>query len=222
MAAMEQVQMVMPSPTKLFTQGVTLIIVLSIAGFLLSTFAGDLAINFFALNPQNVLHGRIWQLVTYPFIHVFPMNLIFDSLMILFLGSAIERGWRTGSFLLLWVVVSVCCGLIWIVVSLLSGRNLVGMGAAGCAYGIIGTLGLLFRGQKFFVFFGVIEGQYLAMILLAIGVILGITAPINLIWVSGAAVAYLYIKLCWRTAEVKRSGTVSTVRKKLGSFVDID
>ena len=99
---------------------------------------------------------------------------------------------------------------------------LVGMGAAGCAYGIIGTLGLLFRGQKFFVFFGVIEGQYLAMILLAIGVILSITAPINLIWVSGAAVAYLYIKLCWRTAEVKRSGTVSTVRKKLGSFVDID
>ena len=175
MAAIEQVQMVMPSPIKLFTRGVTILIVLSIGGFLLSTFAGELAINFFALNPQNVLHGRIWQLVTYPFIHAFPMNLIFDGLVILFLGSAIERGWRTSSFLLLWVVVSVCCGLIWVAVSLLGGRNLVGMGAAGCAYGIIGTLGLLFRGQRFFVFFGVIGGRYLAMILLAIGVIMSIT-----------------------------------------------
>ncbi len=222
MSAMENMQMVMPSPAKLFTRGVTFLIVLSIGGFLLSNFAADFAINFFALGPRNVLHGRIWQLLTYPFIQFCPRNLIFDGLVVLFLGSAIERQWRTASFLLLWLVVSVGCGLIWIVASLLSGSNFVGFGAAGCAYGIIGTLGLLFRGTRFFIFFGAVEAQYLALVLLAIGVIMSISPPINLIWISGAAVAYLYIKLRWRITELQRSGTISTVRKKPQSFVDVD
>ena len=37
-----QTQMTFPSPTKLFTPGVTAIIILLIAGMLLSLFAGDL------------------------------------------------------------------------------------------------------------------------------------------------------------------------------------
>lgn len=217
-----QTQMTFPSPTKLFTPGVTAIIVLLIAGMLLSMFAPGFRTSFLAISAQNVLHGRIWQLVTYPFVSGSLMNLIFSGLMVLFLGSAIEREWRTASFVLLWLVISVGCGLLWVIVNLLVGRDFIGMGASGCTYGLIATLGLLFRGRRFSIFFATIEARYMVLIMIAIGILMNIATPINLIWVSGALVAYAYIKLRWRMASQSHRSIASVEQRRSGSFVDVD
>ncbi len=216
-----QTQVTFPSPKKLFTPGVITILVLLIAGILLSTFAAGIATDFFALSAQNVLHGRIWQLVTYPFVSGSPMNLIFSGLMVLMLGSAIEREWRTASFLLLWLVISSTCGLLWVIVNLLTGNNFIGMGASGCTYGLIATMGLLYRGRRFFMFVSV-ESRHMVLILMAIGVLMNIATPINLVWICGAVVAYVYIKLRWSMAS-KSSRDVSPVeQRRSNGFVDID
>jgi membrane associated rhomboid family serine protease len=218
----QQTQITFPSPTKLFTPGVTTIIILLIAGFLLSTFAGGFAIDFFALSAKNVLHGRIWQILTYPFVSNSPFNLIFSSLMVLFIGSIIEREWRTTSFLLLWLVISTGCGVLWMIVNIFFGKNFIGMGAAGCTYGLLATMGLLLRGRRFFMFFATIESRYLVLILIAIGILMNIATPINLIWISGALIAYLYIKLRWRMAS-QSSRTIQTIeQRRTDGFVDID
>jgi len=217
-----QTQITFPSPTKLFTPGVTAIIVLLIAGMLLSTFAPGFRTRFLALSAQNVLHGRIWQLVTYPFASGSPMNLIFSGLMVLFAGSAVEREWRTKSFILLWLVVSVGCGLLWVIVNLLVGRNFIGMGASGCTYGLIATMGLLFRGRRFFMFIATIEARYLVLILIAIGILMNIATPINLVWISGALVAYVYIKLRWRMASQSHRSIPSVEQRRPSDFVDVD
>lgn len=218
----EQPQVTFPSPTKLFTPGVTSIIALLIAGLLLYAFAPGFAANFLAISAQNVLHGRIWQLVTYPFINDSPTNLVFSGLMVLFVGSVIEREWRTASFLLLWVVVSVGCGLLWIVVNLLTGNNFIGMGASGCAYGLLTTMGLLFRGKRFFMFFTTVESQHLVLILIAVGILMSLTQPIILIWISGALVAYIYVKLRWNMFSKSYIHRPSAGQKRPGNFVDID
>lgn len=217
-----QTQVTFTSPTKLFTPGVIALIILLIVGILLSSFARDFTKGFVALSAQNVLRGRIWQLVTYPFVSGSPTNLVFSSLMVLFVGSAIERQWKTTSFLMLWLVISVGCGLLWIVINLLTKNNFVGMGASGCTYGLITTMGLLFRGRKFFIFFATIDSLYLVLIFIAIGILMNIATPINLIWISGALVAYVYIKLRWRMASKKHTGTSSVNQKSSGSFVEID
>ncbi len=217
-----QTQMTFPSPTKLFTPGVTAIIVLLIAGMLLSMFAPGFTASFLAISAQNVLHGRIWQLVTYPFVSGSPLNLIFSGLMVLFAGSAIEREWRTNSFILLWLVVSVGCGLLWVIVNLLVGRDFIGMGASGCTYGLIATMGLLFRGRRFFVLIATIGVRFLVLILIAIGILMNIAMPINLVWVSGALVAYIYIKLRWRMASQSHRSIPSVERRRPGDFVDVD
>ena len=217
-----QTQMTFPSPTKLFTPGVTAIIVLLIAGMLLSMFAPGFTASFLAISAQNVLHGRIWQLVTYPFASGSPMNLIFGGLMVLFAGSAVEREWRTNSFILLWLVVSVGCGLLWVIVNLLVGRDFIGMGASGCTYGLIATMGLLFRGRRFFMLIATIGVRFLVLILIAIGILMNIAMPINLVWVSGALVAYIYIKLRWRMASQSHRSIPSVERRRPGDFVDVD
>ena len=217
-----QTQMTFPSPTKLFTPGVTAIIVLLIVGMLLSMFAPGFTASFLAISAQNVLHGRIWQLVTYPFVSGSPLNLIFSGLMVLFAGSAIEREWRTNSFILLWLVVSVGCGLLWVIVNLLVGRDFIGMGASGCTYGLIATMGLLFRGMRFFVLIATVGVRFLVLILIAIGILMNIATPINLVWISGALIAYAYIKLLWRMASQSQRDIPLVEQRRTSDFVDVD
>lgn len=217
-----QTQMAFPSPTRLFTRGVTTILVLLIAGILLSTFAPRFTTGFLAVSAHNVLHGRIWQLVTYPFVSGSSMNLVFSGLMVLFVGSAIEREWKTASFLLLWMIISVVCGLLWVVVNLVTGNDFIGMGASACTYGLITTMGLIFRGRRFFIFFATVESRYLVLILIAIGILMNIATPINLVWISGALVAYVYIKLRWSMASKGHRTIPSAEQRRSNGFVDVD
>jgi membrane associated rhomboid family serine protease len=217
-----QMQTVFPPPAKLFTPAVTAILVLLIAGILLSAFAFHFAADFIGLSAKNVLGGRIWQLVTYPFASCSTINSIFSGLVVLFVGSMIEARWRTISFLLLWLVITVVCGLIWVGVNLLTGNNYIGMGASSCSYGLIATMGLLFRDRKFFVLFGAIESRYLVLILIAAGILMNIATPINLIYILGAPVAYLYVKLCFKIT-LKGGKIINPLEQRRGrGFVDID
>ena len=218
----QQIQMAFPSPAKLFTPGVITILILLLAGLLFSIFAPGFTTAFLALTPSSVLHGRIWQLVTYPFISGSPINLIFTGLMVLFVGSCIEREWKTSSFLLLWLVISAVTGLLWVIVNFITGNNFVGIGASACSYGLIAAMGLLFRGRRFFVFFAAVEARILVLILIGAGILMNITAPMNLIWMTGALVSYGYIKLLWRMGRESSRDVSSVTRQRASGFVDID
>ena len=81
-----QTQMTFPSPRRLFTPGVITILILLIAGILLSTFVPSFTTDFLAVSARNVLHGRIWQLVTYPFVSgsLSGVNYNFPSTTVIF------------------------------------------------------------------------------------------------------------------------------------------
>lgn len=217
----QQTRMVFPSPAKLFTPGVIIILVLLIVGIFVSAFARYFAMDMLALNPESVLHGKLWQLVTYPFVNCSTMGVIISGLMTLMMGSAIERQWGTTSFLLLWLVVSSACGLLWVVINLITGNDFIGMGASGCTYGLIATMGMLYRGRKVFVFVSV-DIKIVIIIIMVIGVLLNITTPINLIWLLGALVAYGYIKLRWAMAAKSRGHVSSKQQRRATGFIDID
>lgn len=214
-------QMVMPSPSKLFTPAVTTIIALLIAGFALATYFPGFTVRYLGLSSQGVFSGKLWQVITYSLINPCASALIFNGIMVLFIGSSIERVWRTRSFVLLWVVVSVVCAVLWMLVSLVLGQNMVGMGSAACGYGLIAAFGILNYRKRVFTLLCTIEAQYLAMIFIGIGIVISIASPFNLIWVSGALVAYLYIK--WTLRRRTGTKTVDSFSRGGGSgFVDID
>ncbi len=221
MSDTQQTQIVFSSPTRLFTPIITAIVALMIIGFALVHYATGFTIGNLALVAQNFLHGKFWELVTYSLVNSCPWNLIFNGLVVLFMGSAIEREWGAKSFILLWLVVAVVCGIIWMVVSLLLGKELAGIGTEACVYGIIATFGILYRGTRMWFYFFTVEAQYLALIVIGIGIVLSIVQPLSLIWISGALVAYIYVKLRWRIASQQRSTTTAGHRRSNG-FVDID
>jgi membrane associated rhomboid family serine protease len=217
-----RVQFALPSPTKLFTPGVTTILILMVAGWAVISYAPDFTFNWLAISSQGLLRGRIWQLVTYSFVNGCARNLIFNGLMVLFIGSTIEREWRTLSFVVMWLVISVVCGMIWFLVNLVGPWEYLGVGTDACAYGIIGAFGLLFRRKRFFAFFWSIESQYLAWLFIGVGLVLGIAQPITWIWVAGALVAYIYVKIRWAMQSNSTYNRPAAVQGRRGGFVDVD
>jgi membrane associated rhomboid family serine protease len=175
------------SPRKLFTPAVAAIIVLMIVGFTISTYAQAFVMAHLGLSASSVVaQGRIWQLLTYPFVTGNSRTLIFNGILVLFIGGSLERKWHTAAFIIFWLVVSVTCGLLWVAVNLATGNNFVGLGAAALAYGLIGGFALLFRRRRVQVLFWTVKAQYLALFLIAIRIMLGIPQSITWIWVSGA------------------------------------
>jgi membrane associated rhomboid family serine protease len=190
-------------PAMFLTRGAVTFSLIMIAGYILFCIAPQFMQEQFELHPSGVLNGRVWQLATYLFVDETGGSLVWNCVCVLFIGGALEREWRTRSFVALWFVAGLSCALIWMVVSLVAGRDFVGCSAAGAVYGLLGAFGLAFRGRRSF--FG-IEVQYVVLALIAIGVILAITQPITLIWIAGAGAGYLYLKVIWRLRDGITSG----------------
>jgi membrane associated rhomboid family serine protease len=198
------------SPAVYFTRAGVTFILLMIAGYALACHFTDFVRAQLELSPTGVLQGRLWQLVTYLFVDESGWSLVWNCSCVLIIGSALEREWRTRSVVALWFIAGISCALVWMAVSLVAtlvaGREFTGYGADSAVYGLLGAFGLAFRRKRFLFFFWGMEAQYVVLILVAIGLILGIRQPITWIWVAGAGVGYLYLKVIWRLREGFRSG----------------
>jgi membrane associated rhomboid family serine protease len=215
-----EIQFQMPSPSKLFTPAVTVIMVLIIICYTLSYYAQVFTVQYLCLSSEGLFSGKIWQLVTYPFVNGCIWNFLVALSIVLFMGSNVEREWRTRSFVILWITVSVICGLIWLLVTAIFRQNILGFGTNACVFGLIATFGLLLRKTKFIAFFWPVEAQFIAWLLLGIGFLMGITMPIMWTWLSGALVAYLYIKISWKMSNRQTSRPVSDSQNS--RFLDLD
>lgn len=215
-----RVELLIPSPQKLFTPAVTVILILMVAGFALFNYARDFTVANLMLTTTGVFGGKIWQLFTYPFIECNLLILIFDMFLTLFVGSNVEREWRTGGIIFLWLTVSVICGVVWLLFNRLTGFNYPGFGAAACEFGLIGVFGILFYRRRFIAWFWVMQAQHACWGLIIIGIIFSIPQPITFLWLSGAVVGFLYVKI--RKRLIFGRGFAHGAKIRPGSFVDID
>ncbi len=217
----QKLQIELPSPSKLFTPGVILLLILMVAGWILVLYAKSI-VGWLVLDPSAILHGQIWRLLSFILIESCPSILVFHGLTTLFIGSMIEREWRTPAFLLLWLTSAVVCGLIWTIVSWIAGMNWIGWGSGPCIYAVIAVFGCLFRDRKFLFFLATVRAQTLAVIFIVIGLVLSIARPISAVWVGGALVGYLCIQLKRQIRSPSPFRRLSSKGKKYGGIADID
>jgi len=217
-----QPQIQIPTAARLFTPGASVILTLSVLGFAVAMFAPEFTRSWLVLNPHQAIRGKIWMLLTYPFITPQAWILIFDLGVILFIGSALEREWGTKLFLLLWIITAGLCGLIWTGVGLLPERVPLGFGSGACCYALIAAFGLVFHGRRFLLLMTTVDAQVLALLMIGISILLSLFPPINLIWILGAVIGYAFVK-----GRDRLSSTLAKPwhRKKTyrpGGFVDVD
>lgn len=134
----------------LLTLGIWVAIILLVA---LDRPVASAIVHWGSLDPGLFLHGALWQLLTYPFIHVDPTHVLFALIGVYFIGGPVQDRIRSRGFVELYIISSVLAGLMGVLLSM-SGR--IGGGTAlgaGCAANaILMVFYLMNRGTSIMLF----------------------------------------------------------------------
>ena len=158
------------------------------------------------LEPLAVLHGEVWQLLTYSFVEQGILGILFGMLTLWFTGSLLEPSFG-GRWLAELYLTSVIGGAI--LASAISFTHVLGLRpdvvAAGAWSGIFGlmiAIAMIFGDQEFLLWFVLrIKAKYMVAIyiLIAVALLLKQADTFNaLIQLSGALCGALYVKFAPR------------------------
>ena len=132
------------------------------------------------MNVGAVLHGQIWRLVTYEYLHVGTWHILLNMLGVYFLGPPLERHWGGKPFFIFYTAGGVLGALLYMAlvgVSFLPDGVMIG--ASGCVLGILGACAVLFpQFQIIFLFFPV-PIRFAAVLLSAIYVLNILSKGVN-------------------------------------------
>ncbi len=196
-----------------FTYWVKRIIIASVALYFLEVVLGAVAsdsagalIHWGGLIPGMVMHGAIWQLVTYSFLHDpgHVSHVLINMLMLWMFGAQEEMDWGPKKFLEYYLFCVVGAALVTIGVAYSPipgvGPGTPTIGASGGVYGVLVAFGMLYGDREIFMFplpFS-IKAKYMVMIMVFL-VIIATFQPsqggvANFAHLGGLLFGFLYIK----------------------------
>lgn len=131
-----------------FTRAVKWLVLANAAVFLLITLLhaanadfADVVSYILELTPRMVMHGGIWQLITYAFMHIGIWHILMNMLGLWMFGSQLEMDWGRKKFLEFYFFCVVGAALTTIAVSYTGiGGITAGTRTAGASGGVLGIL----------------------------------------------------------------------------------
>lgn len=186
---------------------------------------------YLSLIPSAIINNYyVWQPVTYMFFHPSGVwNILFNMLILWWLGGELERQWGKRFFLLYYMVSGVGAAFIYMLLVLLysvvsgSGNLLHSpvVGASGAIFGLLLAYGLVF-GERivYFMFFFPMKAKWFVALLGAIDLVMVLNSGIesggvaNLAHLAGAVAGFLFLVLWTRTR--RGSGGKSDGKKSEG------
>jgi membrane associated rhomboid family serine protease len=217
-----------------FTNIVKKLLIINTAVFMLTLLAENFApsllrvLRFGWLIPSDVLHGALWELVTYSFFHVGLFHLLFNMLALWMFGSQFEMDWGPRRFLEFYLfcvvgaaVSTMAVGYVGVAVS---GPGSFGffanlarlvdtptVGASGGIYGLLIAFGILYGDRQIYMFplpFS-IKARYMVGIWIFIALVGALQGPggvANFAHLGGAFCGWLYLRFVPRSGlQVKAS-----------------
>ena len=161
-------------------------------------------VEYFGLTPQHVLEQmRLWELVTWMFVHGGITHILFNMLILWMFGVQLERIWGQKFFLHYYFITGIGAGLTVIVVGLLPFAFAEPtylaptIGASGAIYGLLVAFALYYPETPILMFFLFpFPAKYFVMI---IGTIAFLSVPrgggvAHIAHLGGLIVGYLYLK----------------------------
>jgi membrane associated rhomboid family serine protease len=163
-------------------------------------------LSHLTLVPLAVLHGELWQLVTYSFVEVSILGILFGMLTLWFTGSLLEASFGHRWLAELYFT-SVIGGAI--IATALTFTHILGLrpdvpvfGAWGGIFGLMVAIAMRFGDQEFLLWFVLrIKAKYMVAIYILIAVALLLKQADTfgaLLQLSGALCGFLYVKFAPR------------------------
>ena len=181
------------------------IIGVNVVMFLLTTALPQLRIELGLVPMWVVTQLRVWQLVTYMFIHAGVLHILFNMLMLWFLGAELERLWGTRFFVKFYFVSGIGAGVLTVLLSMLPYQPLAELyssdiiGASGAVYGLLLAYGLYFPDRPIYMYFVFPMPARIFVIILGAMAFFSSLADsggrlANATHLGGLLVAYVYLK----------------------------
>lgn len=203
-----------PAVKKIFLINVGVGLSLIVLGVFSSLFI-DYFVAFFGLFRPFLFMGCVWQFLTYMFIHVSPMHLLFNMLVLWFFAPELEGRWGSRRFWRFYLTVGVGAGVLHFVVTVLLKYS-AGIdyelapliGASGALYGVMLAFAA-YNPEAVVLFWGIfpIKVKYLVGIMIfltflatADGRQSGVS---NLTHLSGLVIAYVYLSRFHRDWDIR-------------------
>jgi len=113
-------------------------------------------VEWLALIPASVMHGAVWQLVTYSLLHASFGHVFFNMLTLWFIGAYLERDWGSRRFIECYTFCVVGAALVTIAIAYTHflGANpaVATVGASGGIFGLLMAFGILYSEQEMYLF----------------------------------------------------------------------
>jgi membrane associated rhomboid family serine protease len=193
-----------------FTRALTWLLGINTGIFLLMALLPFLRLSFVAayvdyycdLTPVDVVHGEIWQLVTYSVLHLNIWHLLGNMIGLWMFGSAIEGAWGTRRFLELYWLGVVGAAITTVALSyshILGDPTRPTIGASGGVFAILIAFGILFGEQEIMMipFPFLIKAKYFVGILIVVTLAFAMAGGGNVAYVAhlgGLFFGWLYVR----------------------------
>ena len=203
-----------------FTRAIIWLLGINTAIFLcLSLFASRATMDWVELNiglvPTSLIQPpfKIWQIVTYSFIHEGLGHWFWNMLALWMFGSTFETSWGARRFLELFFTGVVGAAITTIVLSfahVLGNPNSATVGASGGLYAVLMAYGMVFGENEIFLFPfpALIKAKYFVMILILLTVYFAVKGgghTAYLAHLGGLFFGYLYVKFGVSRPRTKQS-----------------
>ena len=180
-------------------------------------------LSLFGMVPAYVFaRFRLWQLVTYLFLHEGLFHLLINMLMLWWFGSAIEKAWGKEEFLLYFFFTGIGAAFCSFIVSFRSSIPVIG--ASGAIFGILVAYAVVFPKSIILLFFIFpLKIKHAVLVLAGINLLGALATPHSGIayfaHLGGGLFGYLYLKNEWIRKQILwlRPGNLKSwwVKKKI-------
>ena len=127
--------------------------------------------SLFGLSPNTFWNGHLYQMLTYPLVQMGLMPLLFDGLVIWFIGSELEQLWGGKSYLRFLLVSVFSAGAFYSLLALLFHSRFPLVGITGISYALLLSYSVLFP-RRILTFMLIFPMQAKYFCLLLIGILL--------------------------------------------------
>ena len=124
-------------------------VIIFLATIVLEKYGYNNITSMCALNAIPTGRFRLWQLITYMFMHANVGHIFFNMFALWMFGYVLENYWGSRRFLVYYMVCGVGAGLCNLLVP---GWGLT-VGASGAVYGILLAFGMMFPNERIYFYF---------------------------------------------------------------------
>lgn len=196
-----QAQMYVPPISKANKAILISYVALFILGTVLKMSTGISLESLLGLSFVGLKSGFVFQFLTYPFVDAGLMSVVFNGLILWFIGSELEQKWGTSFYLKFLAIAAYSCGVIYILLSLgfgdvLGSRSLFGL--TGVNLALLVAYGIIYSERTMiFMFIFPMKAKYFCLLLAGIELFMALTSStFNAAWahIISMGTGYIYLK----------------------------